>query len=207
MYKLDNPTKVKEVRIIFDTGSQKSYITDTVKKYLSLVPVCTETMVIKTFGIKSQNQQVCKVVKAGVNLRDGKSLEMSFLSVTLICEPIANQPIALAIENCNEFASLELADSSLGDDNLEVDILIGSDQYYKLVTGEVIQQCNGLTAIHTRLGWVLSGPVHGLSQEISSVNLVSTHALKVDGYQLQESLDSQLKGFWDLESMGIQLCL
>ena len=145
-------------------------------------------------------------MKAGVNLRDGKSLEMSFLSSTLICEPIANQPIALAIENCNKFTSLELADSSLGDDNLEVDILIGSDQYYKLVTGEVIQQCNGLTAIRTRLGWVLSDPVHGLLQEIS-VNLVSTHVLKVDGYQLQESLDSQLKGFWDLESMGRTLCL
>ena len=61
-------------------------------------------------------------------------------------------------------------------------------------------------AIHTyaRLGWVLSGPVHGFSQEFSSVNLVSTHALIAIGYQLQESLNSQLKGFWNLESMGTQ---
>ena len=61
-------------------------------------------------------------------------------------------------------------------------------------------------AIHTdaRLGWVLSGPVHGFSQEFSSVNLVSTHALIVIGYQLQESLNNQLKGFWNLESMGFQ---
>ena len=125
-------------------------------------------MVIKTFGIESQNQQACKVVKAGVNLRDGKSLEMSLLSVPFICKPIASQPVALTIENCHEFAPLELADTSLEDDNLEVDILIESDQYYKLVTGEVIQQCNGLMAIHTRLGWVLSGPVHSLSQQISS---------------------------------------
>ena len=60
--------------------------------------------------------------------------------------------------------------------------------------------------IHTdaRLDWVLSGPMHGFSQEFSSVNLVSTHALIVIGYQLQESLNSQLKGFWNLESMGIQ---
>ena len=153
MYKLDNPTKIKEVRILFDTGSQRSDITDTVKKYLALFVVCTETMAIKTFGIESQNQQVCEVVKAGINLRDGKSLETSCLSVPLICEPIANQPFVLAIENCNEFASLELADSSFRDDNLEVDSLIESDQYYKLVI-EVIQQCNGLMAIHTRLGMV-----------------------------------------------------
>ena len=96
-----------------------------------------ETMAIKTFGIASQNQQVCEVVKTGINLRDGKGLEISILSVPLICNHISNQPIALAIESCNEFASLQLADSSLGDDNLEADILIGSGQYYKLVTREV----------------------------------------------------------------------
>ena len=43
----------------------------------------------------------------------------------------------------------ELADSHHGDENLEVDILVGSDQYYQLVTGEVIHQRDGLTAIHT----------------------------------------------------------
>ena len=60
--------------------------------------------------------------------------------------------------------------------------------FSKLVTGEVIKQCNGSTAIHTSLGRVL----------------FPTHALKVDGYQLQESLDSQLKRFLDLESTRIQ---
>ena len=33
-----------------------------------------ETMAIKTFGIESQNQQVCEVVKTGINLRDGNGL-------------------------------------------------------------------------------------------------------------------------------------
>ena len=43
-----------------------------------------------------------------------------------------------------------------------------------------------------------------MSQKTTSVNLITTHALRVDAYQPQESLDHRLKQFWDLESMGIQ---
>ena len=129
---------------------------------------------------------------------------MLFLSVPLIREAISNQPITFVCGNCSQFASLELADSCHGDENLEVDILIGANQYYQLVTGEVIHQHNGPTAIHIKLGWVLSGPVSGRSQKATSVNLVTTHALLVDTYQPQESLDHRLKQFWDLESMGIR---
>ena len=108
---------------------------------------------------------------------------MSFLSVPLICEPLSNQPIALAANSWDRLAALQLTDYSQGDVPLDIDILVGSDQYWKLLTGEMINQRNGPTAVHTRLGWVLSGPVEGLSQPESSVNLVSTHVLVVDDYQ------------------------
>ena len=77
-----------------------------------------------------------------------------------------------------------------------MDVLIGSDHYWKLVTGEVIRKGDGPMAIWTRLGWVLSGPVQGLSHQNTSCNLVSTHTLKVDSLVPEESLqglDSRLK--------------
>ena len=204
VYNLGNPANSKEVRIILDIGSQKSYVTESGKEHLSLVPVGTETMIIKTFGVENQYRQVCDIVKVGMNLRNGYNLEMSFLSVTLICEPIPNQPTTFVCSIYSQFTSLDLADCCQGDENLEVDILIGADQYYQLVTGEVLHEHNGLTAIHTRLGWVLSGPVSGMSLKDTSTNLVMTHTLFVDTYQPQESLDHCLRQFWDLDSMGIQ---
>ena len=60
-----------------------------------------------------------------------------------------------------ELASLEFSDYTQGDSSLKVDILVSLDQYWKLVTGEVIRCLNGPTPVHTRLGWVLSGPVQG----------------------------------------------
>ena len=153
-FNIEDPERTKEVRIIFDSGSQRSYITDRVKQYLSLKSIHTETMVIKTFGSESQAKQTCDVVKLGVKLRSGGSMELLFLSVPLICEPLSSQPIALATNIYSKFASLELADYSYGNETLEIDGLIGSDQYWKIVTGEVICQHDGPTAVHTRMGWV-----------------------------------------------------
>ena len=53
---------------------------------------------------------------------------------------------------------LELADSADVSDVLEFDMLIGSDTYWDLVTGKIIRGRSGPTAIHTKVGWVLSGP-------------------------------------------------
>ena len=133
-------------------------------------------------------------------------MKMTFLSVPLICEPISGQSTAYAVNNYKDLASLEFSDYSQGDSDLKVDILVGLDQYWKLVTGKIIHCPNGPTAVHTRLGWVLSGPVQGSSLVTSSVNLITTHSLRVDAYQqqMESTLESQLKMFWDLESLGVR---
>ena len=75
------------------------------------------------------------------------------------------------------------------------------------MTGKVISKGEGPMAVHTRLGWVLSGPVQGVLSQNTACNLLSTHALMVDDYVQEESdrtLDKTLKSFWDLESFGIR---
>ena len=54
---------------------------------------------------------------------------------------------------------IELADSADIGDVLEVDMLIGSDFYWSLVTGRVRWGRIGPMAVHTKIGWILSGPV------------------------------------------------
>ena len=205
--KVNNPNISRKVRIIFDCGSQRSYITDELKSYLMLDPVCTETMLIKTFGSEDCSTQQCEQVELEISLQLGDRLKMSFLSVPLICEPISGQSISYAVSFYKELAPLEFSDYAQGDGSLQVDILVGLDQYWRLVTGEVIRCHNGPTAIHTRLGWVLSGPVQGSPPAgVTSVNLVITHSLRVDAFQQQTlgKLDNQLKMFWDLKSLGIK---
>ena len=76
------------------------------------------------------------------------------------------------------------------------------------MTGEVRRGEGGPTALHTRLGWVLSGPIESSTRECGpSVNLVSsTHVLRcaaVPPQPLNKDLTGELKQFWDLESLGI----
>ena len=96
---------------------------------------------------------------------------------------------------------LELADSADASDTLEVNELIGSDWYWSLATGKVIRGRGGPIAIHTKVGWLLSGPTN--HQEVA-VNLAvtSTHALKIDSCPLEPSLEDRLKQFWELESLA-----
>ena len=82
-------------------------------------------------------------------------------TVPLICKPLLCQPIAYTTQRYNHLADLDLADSSRVCDKLQIDALIGSDHYWQLVTGKVIQGQSGPTAIHAHLGWVLSGLVCG----------------------------------------------
>ena len=205
VFKIGDARARTEARIMFDNGSQRSYVTRELAEALTLKAKHTETMVIKTFGSQSETKQVCELVSLGIALKHGLSLCLSFLTVPFICEPLTSQPIMYAKENYRHLVDLDLADCACEDDKLSIDILVGSDNYWKLVTGEIINGASGPTAIKTRLGWVLTGPVEGISCH-SSTNLVVTHTMAVDMHISEDNdqdLDHKLKMFWDLEAIGI----
>lgn len=102
-------------------------------------------------------------------------------------------------------SGLELADSGDATAILEIDLLIGSDHYWKLVTSRVVKGTGGPTAIEARLGRVLSGPAEGL-QEDTVINLVSTHssyAMRVESITEPE-FGCQVDEVWKLESWDTQ---
>ena len=135
-------------------------------------------------------------------LHDGQKRPLKLYCVPFICQPLTSQPISFCRENFEHLNGLELADPSDDSSRLDVNILIGSDQYWELVTGEICRGSRGSIAINTQLGWVLSGPVSSPSLD-ASTSLI-THTLCVDGLpQNCQRLDDQLKPFWELESFGI----
>ena len=170
-----------KVRVILDSGSQRSYITNRVRNQLNLPTEKTETMVIKTFGSEEERIQTCDSVKFVLKSQhDQAEISLSAYAVPMICEPLQHQFTSQAQQSYDHLRDLNLADCSTGIDNSEVDVLIGCDQYWDLVTGEVRRGENGPTAVGTRLGWVLSGPVEDERMPISkpATNLATTHVLR-----------------------------
>ncbi len=170
---------------------------------------CAETMLIKTFGSEEGNLTTCDSVNFILEGQTDKAqISLSAFVVPTICDPVQYQLTSQSCQNYIHLQDLTLADDSSGELDSEVDILIGCDQYWDVVTGEIRKGTSGPTAINTILGWVLSGPVENHSQQRleSSVNMSSTHVLRLETQYTQPMYskdDQELRRFWDLELLGI----
>lgn len=200
----DDPQRTKRVRIVFDNGSQRSYITEQLRSDLNLTARGKQSMSIMTFGSSDMSIKECDLVHVGTELMGGQTRELSLYAVPVICEPFNCQPVTLCQTSYPHLAELPLADPSDGRERLDVSILIGSDQYWTFITGETRRGQGGPVAIRSDFGWVLSGPVGFTTLDSPRFTLV-THSLHVDTVLFQDTqiLDDRLKAFWDLESFGI----
>ena len=74
------------------------------------------------------------------------------------------------------------------------------------MTGHTIKGAQGPAAVHTELGWVLSGPVcSGSVENQQRSNLETTHALKCANDQVcYGGLQGEMKRYWDLDSLGVK---
>ena len=192
---------------MLDSGSQRSYLTEHAWKLHGLEPAKEQLLSIATFGSEREKPKVCPVVDVRMCLKGYPPMSLSLYVVPTICEPLVCQPISACVQRSKAFSGLDLADHSNGEGSLQVDMLIDSDFYWGLVTGSVCKIEGGPTAVHTKLGWVLSGPTFTEDSVSCSMNLTTTHVLRVEAQSLESenaSLDEQLRVFWDLESLGIQ---
>ena len=118
---------------------------------------------IKTFGTDFTGQPTeCEKVKVAVGIvNKWSSREIEAFVVPTICTPIGSQEIDTAKEHFTHLTEIELADGDHGNEDLEIDMLIGTDFMRLFFIGETRQgkSGEGPVASCTTLGWVLSGPV------------------------------------------------
>ena len=204
---IQNPTDTSvsiEVRLLFDGGSQRSYLSEPAKDLLHLNTCGEHSLSIATFGSLKTNKKVCPIVKVRLCLKGYPPLPLTLYVVPTICEPLVGQPITACVGKYPHLLGLELADFASTESSLSVDLLIGSDYYWGLVTGNVCRGTHGPTAIHTKLGWVLSGPSSYEDPEQCTMNLSVTHVLHTESSSESPcALDDQLRAFWELESFGV----
>ena len=195
-----------EARAILDLGSQRSYVTASLRQTLKLKVIRSEALVIKGFGSERAVSSQCDIVEVRIAIRAGGYMKLLAVVVPHICDPVHAQPITFAKSNYQHLANLELADPGEHSGELNIDILVGSDHYWDVVTGRVIRGPDGPVATDTRFGWVLSGPIQGTFQDTTTLTVVSTgstHLLRIGAQVEQNSLNKELKRFWEIESLGI----
>ena len=203
LFKLSTGKPCIVARAIMDSGSKRTYITCRLRDQFNLLAMGTESLRIKTFGTTETHDTSCDVIQFGLKPKEGGTLKVTALVVPFICNPLTLQPINYSKKTYDHLLGLELADSADVSDILEIDMLIGSDSYWDLATGQVIRGDGRPTAIHTKVGWILLGPAKHLDVTVN-LTFASTHTLRIDVYPAMElTLEDCQRQFWDLESLGI----
>ena len=88
---------------------------------------------------------------------------------------------------------ITLAHPVTDDENFELSILVSGDYYWTFVEDQVIRG-EGPTAVVSKLGYLLSGPLHGTS---SAATL-----FRVSAQAPAEAIS--IEKFWNIESTGTQ---
>ena len=137
VYNPQNPERQVELHILLDSGSQRSYMTERARNLLSLAAESKQSLSIAVFGSSRSYPKTCQLVRVGVLLKGFPNLLLSLFVVPMICEPLIGQPIHRCVEQNPHLSGLNLADGLPHGSLVEVDVLIGSDHYWDIVTGAV----------------------------------------------------------------------
>ena len=192
------------VRVMLDGGSQRSYITNDLKTRLGLKPIRVETIHLNTFGSDSYEKKRCDLVEVLLKGPRGELVHLQAVEFPKICSPLSTKVDAYHLTELQDF---ELADHDPGSDGGKVDILIGSDYYWEVVTGEIMRDASGPVTLNSKFGWILSGPAkHGRDQQrLTTASLILQGSEVADASQnpSDTSLSEELRHFWETEAIGI----
>ncbi len=176
----------EQCRILFDSGSQMSYITPELRRKLKLRTIGKRELTIKSF------------VELFVETKVGPVRVEAFVSE--ISYPLKDQNTEMAVKNYEHLRNLELADKN--DSNfVNIDFLIGSNFYWSFIDGRrvVKGRLGEPVAISSNLGFVLSGTVQNNFDE---TDCLTTHVLNIHTSD-EQKLEELVENFWSFESMGI----
>ncbi|XP_068756263.1 uncharacterized protein [Montipora capricornis] len=200
---LPNNSSSLNVRLVFDSCSQRYYVTQTVKEKLQLPVVGRDSLLIKTFGESDARLRTCEVVQVDMKTLCDATVYVQSYVVPVICGPLTQQSTELTQSGYEHLRNLPLDDRA-GGGVLAVSILIGADYYWSLVEDTIVRGAPWEpVAPATKLGFVLSGPTMIMCDNIhaNTVNLPATYVLTMESSVIRhDDLVSELRKFWDYES-------
>ncbi|GFT74752.1 integrase catalytic domain-containing protein [Nephila pilipes] len=186
----------RNCRLLADTAAQRSFVERKFSRLLKLPVIRKEKLSVYSFGDTSPVEKTFNVVKIRLENKDDPNsyLEIEALETEKISAAHIPPPdIDISIYS-KHLKGLKLADTTNNDAN--VSVLIGADNYYDVMTGRIKRISRKLVAAESLYGWCLIG-ISGPPNKNSS----DSFAMKV---VVEEDISKQLEAFWQLENLGIE---
>ncbi|XP_028404089.1 uncharacterized protein LOC114526762 [Dendronephthya gigantea] len=188
--------KTARVRVLFDSGSQRSFVTTKRARELGCKMLRRESLSVGTFGQRALKSEVREVVQ--LDLKSVRGDEVVSVEAYVVPEIsfIRNQHLERVRDSYLHLKGLWLADVCMSNVELEIDVLVGADYLWMFHGDRIVRgKADEPVAIETLLGWVLSGPVGLASRDADDSAVVSI-------VSCEPAVD--VGRFWELESIGIK---
>ena len=127
-----------EANILFDEGSQRSFLTEKLVSELAVEPYRSENINLSSFGSDKPLHKRMDSVLIHIRTMTGDLVPLSALVVPNIATPIAN-PLNTSTLHLPYLKGLSLAHPVTEANNFEISLLVGADFYWDLVGDHIIR--------------------------------------------------------------------
>ena len=185
-----------EVNVMFDSGSDRSFVTLECARKLDLQSVGKESLAYCCFGeneSRKGERDVFELRAFGERVR--------LVGMNQICSSMFRAPVPTDL--LERFIRIPFCEDFEKGRSITVDILIGLDWYWPLIRDQKIGS-GGLVAQETVFGWILSGsysPTDG--QKVRQVGSVGQTQKSQVLFCQTELSDGLIRNMWDLDTIGI----
>ncbi|CAB4015032.1 Hypothetical predicted protein, partial [Paramuricea clavata] len=176
------------VRVMFDSGSQRSFVTSKEK-------------------VEGKFREVFELSVAPV--QGGESVNIEVYGVDSISQ-IKNEHVETRKKDYPHLQGLWFSDVCKDKNVLEIELLIGADYDYLWLFQEgrtVRGKSDEPVAVQTKLGWVLSGPLKSSSEDDDGPTSCAQVSVNLIGHvtsSKNRSLEACVEKLWDYETLGIK---
>ena len=139
---------------LFDGGSQRTYLTNSLKDRLGSKRIRKENLILKRVASSEGLLKCLDVVQLCLKGNGGINVYLEALCVPHVCLPLKVPPISRIKKQYDYLRDVELTKPPKDVNNVE--ILTGLDYYFSIVTGRTLRGPPGNpVAVESILGWMI----------------------------------------------------
>ena len=182
-----------DASIFLDEGAQRSFITTSLANQLGIQLTQTEEISLWAFGAQTVAKRHLPLATVYLVTRTGERIPLHVLIIDKIATPL-QIPHRTQMNEIPHLRNLTLAHPTTDEENFNISLLIGADHYWDIVEDQVIRG-QGPTAVASKLGYLLSGPLPCSSSSSTLVNFLQTVTSTKD-------TEFDLERFWPSSPWG-----
>ena len=127
-----NGTNSTKANVLFDEGSQRSFITEELASTLAVQSYCKEDITVSSFGAQCPLNRQVNVAVVNLVTMTGQSIPLTVLVVPRIATPLQNT-VTFNVAHLPHLQNLPLAHPQSADKEFDVSLLVGADHYWDML--------------------------------------------------------------------------